>query len=196
MYFVYVLIDPRDDAVRYVGMTNDVYTRFSQHLRGDGNNISKNMWIAELRELNLMVIMRTIETVETQEEVREREAYWIRHYSSQGSDLLNLTGAKSLTYETFMSFFQDSPVEETDINDELPQITATPPVKRSRPGPKLKRNVYTVSESARLVRCSMAEIRAALDSGKLVRAKNSDKILKSSLEKFSAEKRSGKSLVK
>lgn len=192
MYAVYALIDPRDDAVRYVGMTNDVYARFSQHVRCEGNNITKNMWITELRELNQMVIMRTIETVETLEEVRSREAYWIQQYLSQGSDLFNLTGSKSITFDEFMSFFRDNTEDNSAIDDEVQQseiVTPSPSRQVKKRGSRLSRNLYTSSEAARIVKCSVSEIKAALDHGHLQTAKNSDKILKSSLEKFIQEMR-------
>lgn len=122
MYFIYILIDPRDDSVRYVGMTNDVYARFSQHLRCDSSNITKNVWVTELKSLNMMVIMRTIEIVETVEEARKREIYWMQHYASAGAYLLNTAGAKSITFDDFMSFFKPGANGQVDINDdELPQ---------------------------------------------------------------------------
>jgi hypothetical protein len=101
-------------------MTNDIYARFSQHIRCEGNNITKNMWIAELRELNQMVIMRTLEEVETVEEVRKREAHWIQQYLAQGANLLNLTGSKSITFDQFQSFFanEDGDPDASDIEME------------------------------------------------------------------------------
>jgi predicted GIY-YIG superfamily endonuclease len=192
MYFVYTLVDPRDNAVRYVGITNDVYARFSQHIRCEGNNITKNRWITELRELNQMVIMRTIETAETIEEVRKREAYWIQQYTSQGANLLNITGSKSFTFDQFMSFFQDGGSDDPDLVDEVSQVPDASPIPSQRirkNGSKLTRNMYTISEASRIVRCSVREIKMALESGKLLKAKNSDKIIKSSLERYIAERK-------
>ena len=49
MHVVYVLIDPRDGIVRYVGITDQTMNRrLDQHLkRTDGNN-EKSAWINEL----------------------------------------------------------------------------------------------------------------------------------------------------
>jgi hypothetical protein len=54
---------------------------------------------------------------------------------------------------------------------------------------KLTRNVYTSDEAARIANCSLREIKTALEHGRLMTAKSSGKILKSSLEKFIAERR-------
>jgi predicted GIY-YIG superfamily endonuclease len=190
MYFVYTLIDQRDNSVRYVGITNDIYSRFSQHLRCDSSNITKNMWIAELKSLDLMLIMRTIERMETVEEARKREVYWMQQYSSQGAILLNIVGSKSITFDNFMSFFQDNTTANTDINDEsLPvEVVSSPPPSR-KSSSKLKSNVYTNSEAARAAKCSVRDIEIALETGQLYKNQKWGKILKSSLERFIAERK-------
>ncbi|SRR6266702_1271160 len=106
MIAVYVLIDPRNDVVRYVGITDDVYKRFSQHVQCSGNNIDKNEWIQELKSESFMLIMRTLEQVETIEKAKGREQYWIRYYLSLGVRLFNLDVAKSFTYKDFQSIFE------------------------------------------------------------------------------------------
>lgn len=118
MYSIYTLIDPRDDAIRYVGLTNDVYARFSQHLRCDSSNISKNAWIQELKDANQMLIMRTIDSVETFEQARERERYWIKHHMKQGCSLLNIDGAKSITFGQFMAFFGEQEDRKAEVEEE------------------------------------------------------------------------------
>jgi predicted GIY-YIG superfamily endonuclease len=88
-YTIYALIDPRDLAVCYIGITNDVYDRFMQHLRCDGTNSAKDTWIAELKQENVMLIMKTLEVVETVEQARERETFWIHHHRFLGIPLFN-----------------------------------------------------------------------------------------------------------
>lgn len=105
MYTIYRLIDPRDKQVRYIGLTNDVYARFSQHLKCEEENIKKNVWIRELRQANVMLIMETIEVKGTLEEARECEDRWIKEYLSQGCNLFNLQISKAFTYEDFLSAF-------------------------------------------------------------------------------------------
>src|SRR5216683_6354333 len=91
-YTIYALIDPRDQTIRYVGITYDVYQRMRQHSRCEGNNAAKNAWIQELQELQLMFIMRALEKVETLEAALEREQVWIQHLLRQGVKLTNIAG--------------------------------------------------------------------------------------------------------
>jgi hypothetical protein len=88
-YAIYGLIDPRDHNVFYVGMTDDVYARFLQHLRCDGSNLMKDARIQELRDAGIMVVMSTLQLVRGLEDARKREAYWIRHYHDLGTLLTN-----------------------------------------------------------------------------------------------------------
>jgi hypothetical protein len=90
MYVIYALIDPRDDSVRYVGMTEDVYRRFLAHLRGLDNNREKNTWLYELRLANKMVIMKTLEEVEDRETALGREAHWIQHFGISKKPVVNI----------------------------------------------------------------------------------------------------------
>ena len=89
LYAIYGLIDPRDQSVFYIGMTDDVYGRFLQHLRCDGSNLMKDARIQELKDVNIMVIMSTFQLVRGLEDARKREAYWIRHYHDLGMPLTN-----------------------------------------------------------------------------------------------------------
>lgn len=89
MFTIYALVDPRDNAIRYVGMTGNVYQRFQAHLACRGKNPMKDAWITELKKQNVMVLMHTLETVETLVQARKRETYWIAHYEHLGASLLN-----------------------------------------------------------------------------------------------------------
>lgn len=95
MYVVYALIDPRDNTVRYVGITDDVYARFLQHIKGMDENYGKSVWIQELRALNKMVIMETLEECEANEKACERESYWIRHFEMLQEPLMNISKTSS-----------------------------------------------------------------------------------------------------
>lgn len=90
LYTIYALIDQRNLAVRYIGITNNVYARFAQHLSCDGTNPAKDEWISELKAANVMLIMKTLETTETEEQARERETFWIHHHRFLSAPLLNL----------------------------------------------------------------------------------------------------------
>jgi predicted GIY-YIG superfamily endonuclease len=90
MYVIYALSDPRDNMVRYIGQTQDVYTRFSQHISCKGSDFVRNAWITELRLQNKMVVMQTLQEVSNQGDALEREAYWIKHFHMLGHPITNI----------------------------------------------------------------------------------------------------------
>jgi predicted GIY-YIG superfamily endonuclease len=90
MYSVYTLADPRDNLIRYVGMSKQPVQRFAQHLLGNDQNDEKTAWIRELMQDDLMPTLTIIEKVETWEEANKREMQWIRYYIEVGMPLTNL----------------------------------------------------------------------------------------------------------
>lgn len=90
MYVVYALIDPRDNSIRYVGITTNVYKRFIEHIQCSSANYAKNAWMHELRAANKMVIMETLEEVETQMQAMKRETYWIQHFQMLKEPIANI----------------------------------------------------------------------------------------------------------
>lgn len=95
MYTIYALIDPRDNTVRYVGVTDNVYARFAQHMNCSGNNYPKNAWIHELRSMNMMLIMENLEQTEIREYAYEREQYWIQHFEMLHEPIVNISKTSS-----------------------------------------------------------------------------------------------------
>lgn len=89
MYVVYALIDPRDNKVRYVGFTDNVYRRFQQHVQCADNNPEKMLWVQGLKAANIVFIMQSLESVETAEQAKEREDYWILHFKHLDMPLFN-----------------------------------------------------------------------------------------------------------
>lgn len=85
---IYALVDPRTDAIRYVGVTSQqLETRLSMHLSSvsAGKTSPVYQWIAELRELGLRPTIKLVE--ETHD--RLREMYWIAFFRERGMDLTN-----------------------------------------------------------------------------------------------------------
>ena len=89
-YDIYALIDPRNGAIRYIGMSFDADERFKQHLNCEGNNERKNAWIQGLKNRGLLPVLAIVEVVEGRLRTLEREQYWIQFYAEQGADLINL----------------------------------------------------------------------------------------------------------
>ena len=90
MYFVYALTDPRTGTVAYVGITNNAYERFKQHISYRDNNGKKHAWIQQLQQEKVMPAMKILEIVEDEETALNRERYWINYYKAQGIQLTNL----------------------------------------------------------------------------------------------------------
>ena len=94
LYFVYELVDPRTDEVRYVGITANPSIRLRQHILGYKATGVKLAWLQELRDAAVKPVMRILEKVTTWEEVKEREKHWIRKYTDQGYNLVNVQHSK------------------------------------------------------------------------------------------------------
>lgn len=107
LYTIYSLIDPRDDTVKYIGLTEYPDIRLKQHIMGDGN-IPKREWINELEKLGLAPVMRTIEMVHTLSEAFNREAYWIQYYLGRGVRLVNIRLTPSVVHDKDASLLTDN----------------------------------------------------------------------------------------
>jgi hypothetical protein len=97
-WFIYVLTDPRDGAVRYVGRTFHLPTRLGSHIRqASYRRTRKDRWICELLLLDLSPDAHAVETG-WGDGWLERERHWIAHYRSLGSRLTNVgaTARRSL----------------------------------------------------------------------------------------------------
>lgn len=93
--FIYALRDPRNNEVRYVGQTKYEKKRYKQHIQGfDEDNIPKQRWIDELKELGLLPIYEVQESGVAWSSRFEREAYWINHYLDLGHRLTNQPKSK------------------------------------------------------------------------------------------------------
>ncbi len=86
---IYVLKDPRDNEIYYVGCTKNIQQRFKAHLNPARDLITpKRQWIKELRELNLKPILAILEDV-NDDIALIREKYYIKHFRILGSPLTN-----------------------------------------------------------------------------------------------------------
>lgn len=85
--YVYCLVDPRDKAVRYVGIAKNPKARMCSH-RACLSYGKVRHWAMELRDLGMSPEMRVLEQVED-DGSSEREGFWIAHFLTQGAVLLN-----------------------------------------------------------------------------------------------------------
>lgn len=87
--YIYALIDPRTDQIRYIGKCDTPNERLRAH-RCDKANTHKARWIRLLRAAGLRPRMEIIEVV-AQDNWADREKFWIAYYRAQGLRLTNIT---------------------------------------------------------------------------------------------------------
>jgi|SRR6266571_3174639 len=93
-YYVYALIDPRDQTIRYIGMSRQPKLRLIEH-RHFKQHRQRHDWMAELQQQQLEPIIHIIEEVhDTRRYAYTRETYWIHQYAAQGAPLLNVLPGK------------------------------------------------------------------------------------------------------
>lgn len=100
---IYILIDPRNGLVRYIGKTIRPSERYSHHIRAINEHNRKNNWIKSLLSVGCKPIMQIIDTVSISE-WKFWECHYISLFKSWGFDLTNLSdggqGAESTTIES------------------------------------------------------------------------------------------------
>jgi len=90
--YIYALICPLTEQIRYVGKTVDIKNRIRYHFNPNhtDHNTHKKNWINKLKNQNLkpeVLILDTIECLNNEWEIYEK--YWISQCKSWGFNLLN-----------------------------------------------------------------------------------------------------------
>lgn len=90
--FIYALIDPRENQIRYIGKANNPLERLKDHLSKRSLKIKtyKNNWIKSLLELNLKPNIEIIDEI-LESEWQFWEQHYISLYKSWGFNLTNGT---------------------------------------------------------------------------------------------------------
>lgn len=94
-YYIYSLIDPNTNEIRYIGKTNNPDNRLKRHLQSCylekyDKNTYKSNWIKSLLRENKNPIMEIIEECDLST-VNQREIYWIDKMKNDGFKLTNLS---------------------------------------------------------------------------------------------------------
>jgi len=87
--YIYALIDPRDNAPKYIGKADDLKKRLRKHL-GEKAGTKKTNWLRLLFKMGLKPIIEEIDYVD-KNEWQFWEKYYISLYRSWGFDLKNGT---------------------------------------------------------------------------------------------------------
>ncbi len=101
LYFVYELVDPRNNATGYVGITNNPNKRYLEHIEERGGKGRKFEWIKRLQGEQAQPKMKILEIVDDLAQARRLERYWVQYYLKKGSSLVN-THLINSTTETIM----------------------------------------------------------------------------------------------
>lgn len=90
--YIYVLVDPRDNTVVYVGQTVRPHGRKRDHARGNYHRKHTNhrlkAWKDEIKAAGLQWRFEIVETINA-DVLNVREGSWIRYYRTLG-DIFNL----------------------------------------------------------------------------------------------------------
>lgn len=91
--FVYVLKDPRNDKIKYVGQTEDWPGRLRQHLQTPKKylHLPKYQWVQELKNLGIIFSVEILNYCTSSSMLNEYEIFWIKHFNDSGCDLFNRT---------------------------------------------------------------------------------------------------------
>lgn len=91
--FIYELIDPRDNLPKYIGKTNNIKRRYTEHTSKHNLNTKtiKNNWIKKLIKLNLKPKIRIINIAKNNEIANTIEIQKIKEYKVLGFKLKNGT---------------------------------------------------------------------------------------------------------
>ncbi len=95
MRYIYVLIDPETNEIRYIGQTNDIKRRFNDHISSSKNdnsesyNTYKARWIRKLLSIGMLPIIEVIEECFDLETSNSRERYHIEKLTNEGCKLTN-----------------------------------------------------------------------------------------------------------
>jgi hypothetical protein len=91
--YIYILVDPRDRAVRYVGASIKPKKRLASIKSGFHCGRMVSDWARELKNVGLSPELLVVQKCHTNER-RTKELSWIKYYLSAGYDLLNCDGVR------------------------------------------------------------------------------------------------------
>jgi hypothetical protein len=101
--YIYILTDPRDGSVKYVGRSINPEQRYQQHLPPAWNTApEKRAWLIELRGLGLKPVITIIDQADNRKEASTKETQWIHRYTNEGALLLNSVSVKQREWQAKM----------------------------------------------------------------------------------------------
>jgi hypothetical protein len=95
MRYIYKLIDPMTNEIRYIGQTDNIKRRYNDHISSSFNENSdsydtyKARWIRKLKSNNLLPFIEILEECDNLEQSNIRERYYIDKLTIEGYKLTN-----------------------------------------------------------------------------------------------------------
>lgn len=95
MRYIYALLDPDENQIRYIGQTDNIKRRYNNHISSSLNENSdsydtyKARWIRKLLSLNIKPIIEILEECDSLELSNIRERYHIERLTNEGCKLTN-----------------------------------------------------------------------------------------------------------
>lgn len=125
MVYIYILIDPITNKIRYVGQSTTPKVRYRDHInyaKRNNDNYHVYNWIRKLLNDNKKPILKIIETCENYSKANEYEKKWIKHYKDNGENLTNIFNGgnnyplSELFKEKLSNIIPNKPVLQYDLN--------------------------------------------------------------------------------
>lgn len=133
-YLIYGLRCPKTDDYRYIGKSSSGIKRAKSHLIYSHSE-SVNKWVSDLREQGLCPFVDIIELC-TEQNLVEKEKYWIKFFEDKGCKLLNVYIYKS-DYVAHLK--EDIDIAQynlenalTRVNNTIEEISKTPGFIKNR----------------------------------------------------------------
>lgn len=104
--FIYGLICPFSQELRYIGKANNPTRRVKDHMYDSrGHDLNKALWFRKMRHHNVKPILEIIEEV-IMDEWQQAEEFWISYYTYIGANLLNTRAGGNGTSEANNTTFK------------------------------------------------------------------------------------------
>jgi hypothetical protein len=88
--FVYALLDPDTEQIRYIGKTHNLYARYYGHIHpSKRNHTPVTIWVRGLCAQNKQPLLAILEHVDRSHGIQE-EHFWIYEARNAHGDLLNV----------------------------------------------------------------------------------------------------------
>lgn len=118
--YIYGLYNSFSDEIRYIGKTNNIKRRLSEHIQeaksNKYNHFPKNRWILKTLASNGKINIKILETTDDAS-WPEREKYWIKYYKNISSNILNISEGGEGFNKNFLSYKECKKWVKNNLNN-------------------------------------------------------------------------------